>query len=68
MTTITIPRTLTRKGDLVVVPRKEYERMLSLAAQRSSVTAADILRWSKESKQLKRIGRLPLLRSLADLR
>ena len=28
MTTITIPRELVRKGDLVIVPRREYEKLL----------------------------------------
>lgn len=26
--TITIPRTFTRRGDLIVIPRKEYEALL----------------------------------------
>ena len=30
MTTITIPKELTNKGDLVIIPRKEYEEFLSL--------------------------------------
>jgi len=28
MTTVTIPRKLAQKGDLVLVPRKEYEELL----------------------------------------
>ena len=28
MTTITIPKKLAREGDLVLVPRREYERLL----------------------------------------
>jgi hypothetical protein len=28
MTTVTIPKELARKGDLVLVPRKEYEELL----------------------------------------
>ncbi len=30
MNTVTIPKTLAGKGDLVVVPRKEYEALLQL--------------------------------------
>jgi len=30
METITIPKNLTKKGELVVVPRKEYEELLRL--------------------------------------
>ncbi len=30
MNTITIPKKLARKGDLIVVPRKEYEALLLL--------------------------------------
>ena len=32
MTTITIPKTLAQKDDLVVLPRKEYESLLELKA------------------------------------
>jgi len=32
MTTITIPKTLAKKDDLVVLPRKEYESLLELKA------------------------------------
>ncbi|MBU4481699.1 AbrB/MazE/SpoVT family DNA-binding domain-containing protein [Patescibacteria group bacterium] len=30
MATITIPRDLMKKGDLVIIPRKEYEEFLNL--------------------------------------
>ncbi len=30
MSTITIPQKLAKKGDLVVIPRKEYEALLEL--------------------------------------
>jgi hypothetical protein len=30
MKAITIPRSLSRQGDLVVIPRKEYEELLEL--------------------------------------
>ncbi len=30
MRAVTIPRTLSKEGDLVVIPRKEYEQLLQL--------------------------------------
>ncbi|MDO8515658.1 MAG: hypothetical protein Q7S28_00210 [bacterium] len=33
MATITIPKKLAQEGDLVVVPRKRYERLLHIAKQ-----------------------------------
>lgn len=30
MTTVTIPKALSKQGDLVIIPRKEYEELLSL--------------------------------------
>jgi len=50
MDSITIPRKLTRQGDLVVVPRKEYEALTELrktaefaptGAQRKALTKAE---------------------------
>ena len=71
MTTITIPQKINKNRDLIVIPRKEYEILLDafkILKEKKQVTAEDILRWSKEAKKLKRAGRLPLLRSLKDLR
>ena len=51
MTSITIPKKLTKKGDLVVLSRKEYEALLELkkikeftptAVQRRSLINAEI--------------------------
>ncbi|HBV01514.1 MAG TPA: hypothetical protein DEF00_03980 [Candidatus Taylorbacteria bacterium] len=44
MNTITIPKTLAPKDDLVVVPRKEYEALLSFRTYRE-------VRISKAQKQ-----------------
>jgi len=44
MSTITIPKTLAQKGDLVVVPRKEYEALLSFRTYRE-------VRMTKAQKQ-----------------
>ena len=72
MATITIPKELIREEkELVLIPRKEYEVLLGafkILKEKKQVSEADILFWSKEAKKLKRAGRLPLLRSLKDLR
>lgn len=93
MTTITIPKNLTSKKNLIAIPFEEYERLLSASlpkkevvltlAQKSrlqsarrnlkggklgGVTEEDILQWSLESKNLKKTGKLPMLRSLKDFR
>lgn len=62
---ITIPKELSKRGDLVLMPREEYEEL-----KRSSgdvVSEKEILKWSKEAKELKKSGKLPKLRSFADL-
>ena len=37
MTTVTIPKKLAQKGDLVVIPRKEYEALLEFKKAREFV-------------------------------
>jgi hypothetical protein len=69
MATITIPKKLIRNDDLVILPRKEYEEYLELKEKRmEEITEEDILRWSKDAKKLKKAGKLPVLRSLKELR
>ena len=34
MTTLTIPKEMTRKGDLVIIPRREYEKILDLGKRK----------------------------------
>jgi len=34
MPTITIPKTLTQQGDLVVIPRREYQKILQLLSKK----------------------------------
>lgn len=50
MTTITIPQKITRQGDLIAIPRKEYEALTELrktaeftptAAQRKALVKAE---------------------------
>lgn len=59
MITITIPRKFVGKNDLVVIPRKELEALIARAG--NSVTARDVLRWSRDAKKLRRIGKLAKL-------
>ena len=63
LTFATIPRTITGREELVVLPRRILERLLS-----NKVKEGEILRWSREAKKLKKAGKLPILRSLGDLR
>ena len=75
MNKVIIPKNLAQ-DDLVVIARSEYERLLGL--QKSSlpfdggdeeeVSEDDVLRWSKEARQAKQSGALPVLNSLRDLR
>ncbi|TSC95005.1 MAG: hypothetical protein CEN87_17 [Parcubacteria group bacterium Licking1014_1] len=57
MDKIIIPQKLARKGELVIIPKKEYEKLL----EKQKVTAEDVLRWTHEAKSLLRNGRLPKL-------
>ena len=52
---ITIPKKLSKKGELVVISKKEYEKLL----EKQKVTTEDILRWTREAKSLLRNGKLP---------
>lgn len=68
MNTLTISRKLTGGNELVVMPRLEYERFLRfITDKQKSPAVADIRRWSREAKKLKRAGELSVLRSLKDL-
>jgi hypothetical protein len=52
---ITIPQKLVKKGELVIIPKKEYEKLL----REQKITAEDVLRWTREAKFLLRSGKLP---------
>jgi len=56
MVTFTIPKKLVGKDDLVVVPKKEFDALVARAD--NPVREADVLRWSREAKQLRRGGKL----------
>jgi len=60
----TIPKELVKEGELIVIPRKKYEKLL----EGQKITEEDVLRWAKEAKMLKKIGRLPKLKSWAVLK
>ena len=71
MTTITIPKKISGKDNLIAIPRKEYELLLdALEAlrEKKQPTEKDILYWSKEARRLKKEGKLSVLRSLKDFR
>jgi len=61
---ITIPKELAKEGELILIPRKKYERLL----EAQKVTEKDVLRWTKEAKILKKVGKLPKLKSWADFK
>lgn len=54
---ISIPKELSKEGELVVIPKKEYENLL----RKQKVTADDVLRWTEEAKSLFKKGKLPKL-------
>ena len=56
METITIPKKLAGKGDLVVIKKKELDALVARAGD--PVTEQDVLRWSREAKKLHRAGKL----------
>lgn len=55
MSTITIPRELTKKGELVIIPRKEYEEFLRHRLKEAgelALTASQKKRLQKARKNL----------------
>lgn len=65
MVTLIIPKKITRRGELVLIPKKDLEKLIARAG--NSVREKDVLRWSREVRLLKRVGKLPVLRSLRAL-
>ena len=73
---VTIPKRLTGREELVVLSRKEYERLIDTntkekvegGKKKETVTEEDVLRWSQEARRLNKQGKLPLLRSLKEFR
>ena len=63
---ITIPKEMTKKGDLVLIPRSEYEEFLRLRQrirweEKDSDEAVRIFQKEKKEKKLRKI------KSLADI-
>lgn len=59
----TIPKRVTRGAELVVVPRKEYERL-----QRHLAEMQDALAKIRRGEQEHRTGKTRVIQSLAELR
>ena len=65
-TLVTIPNSVAKMGELVVLPRKEFERLLK--GRIEELEEQELLRLSREAKNLKKEGRLSILHSLRDFR
>lgn len=65
-TLITIPNSIAKMGELVVLPRKEFEKLLK--GRIEELKEQELLRLSREAKNLKKEGRLSVLHSLRDFR
>lgn len=56
MVTVTIPKELSKVGELVLIPKKELEGLIERA--RDVVGEKEILRWSREARRMRRAGTL----------
>jgi len=65
MPIFTIPKEISRQGELVVISKKELNKLIAQASD--VVGEAQVLRWSREARQLKRAGKLSVLTSLRAL-
>ena len=65
-TLVTIPENIAKMGELVVLPRKEFEKILE--GKIEELEEQELLHLSQEAKNLKKEGRLSVLRSLRDFR
>ena len=54
-----------REKEMVVLPKREFLSLVERAE--GAVNEKDILRWSREARSLKRVGKLNLLRSVRSL-
>lgn len=69
MKTVIVPKQFIKGQEFIAVPRKEYEEFSYWQKSfktKGAVTERDVSRWSKESRFLKKKGKLPLLKSLRD--
>lgn len=67
MNIVTVPKQFTKGDELIIISRKEYENLLHTKNKeiQEAVKEQDILRWSQEAKELKKVGKLPLFKNLA---
>ena len=65
MVTITIPKKLSKLGELVLISKRELEALIARVSE--VVEEKDVLRWSREARAMKRAGKLPLLGNMATL-
>ena len=73
MTTLTIPKkeydVLKQKAALYDALVKSTSRgVFDVQEKKELVTEENVLRWSRDARQLKKQGKLPLLRSLKEFR
>lgn len=73
MSTVSIPKKTKNNNNFVTIPREEYNDLIALkkiipTLKQEIISEHDILRWSREARTLKKKRKLPLLRSLRDLR
>ena len=74
MDNIIIPKQMTH-DDLIVIARKEYERLLRgqnnqnniLPKDEELILEDDVLEWSEQAKDMKKKGELPVLNSLREI-
>lgn len=66
MTTITIPQKLAKKGDLVIIPRKEYERFLKIQ-QRLGWEEKDTIEAINVFKKERRLRKLKIAKNFVDI-
>jgi len=64
-TILTIPKSVTGREELVILPRKEFEQLLKA---KDGINEENVLKWSTEAKQLKKSRKLSVLKSLKSLR
>lgn len=69
MNTITIPKKLAEKDDLIIIPRKRYEEFLGLEkiVEKKITEEADTNLAVKIYKKEKQQKKLKIIKSLADL-
>ena len=68
MNAITIPKSITKKGELVVIPKEEYYFLLQALEIKKTEAEKYVLRLSREAKKIMKRKKLPFLSSLKNLR